>query len=88
LAPIGWLGRTVDFTSIDRTGQDATVYLPDPSPKLGYFNLSIMRDPRPIIVHEGVPGHFFQLSLSWRNPDPLRRRYYDSGANEGTGFYA
>ncbi|WP_164066405.1 DUF885 family protein, partial [Serratia marcescens] len=27
-------------------------------------------------------------SLSWRNPDPLRRRYYDSGANEGTGFYA
>lgn len=88
LAPIGWLGRTFDFTSIDRTGQDATVYLPDPSPKLGYFNLSIMRDPRPIIVHEGVPGHFFQLSLSWRNPDPLRRRYYDSGANEGTGFYA
>lgn len=88
LAPIGWLGRTFDFTGIDRTGQDATVYLPDPSPKLGYFNLSIMRDPRPIIVHEGVPGHFFQLSLSWRNPDPLRRRYYDSGANEGTGFYA
>ncbi|WHU04227.1 DUF885 family protein [Sphingomonas sp. NIBR02145] len=88
LAPIGWLGRTFDFTSIDRTGDDATVYLPDPSPKLGYFNLSIARDPRPIIVHEGVPGHFFQLSLSWRNPDPLRRRYYDSGANEGTGFYA
>jgi uncharacterized protein (DUF885 family) len=88
LAPIGWLGRTFDFTSIDRTGQDATVYLPDPSPRLGYFNLSIARDPRPIIVHEGVPGHFFQLSLSWRNPDPLRRRYYDSGANEGTGFYA
>ena len=88
LAPIGWLGRTFDFTSIDRVGQDATVYLPDPSPKLGYFNLSIARDPRPIIVHEGVPGHFFQLSLSWRNPDPLRRRYYDSGANEGTGFYA
>ncbi len=88
LAPIGWLGRTFDFTSIDRTGQDATVYLPDPSPKLGYFNRSIARDPRPIIVHEGVPGHFFQLSLSWRNPDPLRRRYYDSGANEGTGFYA
>jgi len=88
LAPIGWLGRTFDFTSIDRTGQDATVYLPDPSPKLGYFNLSITRDPRPIIVHEGVPGHFFQLSLSWRNANPLRRRYYDSGANEGTGFYA
>jgi uncharacterized protein (DUF885 family) len=39
-------------------------------------------------VHEGVPGHFFQLSLSRRNPDPIRRQYYDSGVNEGLGFYA
>lgn len=88
LAPIGWLGRTFDLTSRDRVGQNATVYLPEPSPKLGYFNLSITRDPRPIIVHEGVPGHFFQLSLGWKHPNPLRRHYYDSGANEGTGFYA
>lgn len=88
LAPIGWLGRTFDLTSQARVGQDATVYLPEPSPKLGYFNLSITRDPRPIIVHEGVPGHFFQLTLSWKHPNPLRRHYYDSGANEGTGFYA
>jgi hypothetical protein len=88
LAPIGWLGRTFDLTSVARLGQDATVYLPEPSPKLGYFNLSITRDPRPIIVHEGVPGHFFQLSLSWAHPNRLRRHYYDSGANEGTGFYA
>lgn len=88
LAPIGWLGRTFDLTSASRVGQDATVYLPDPSPKLGYFNLSIARDPRPIIVHEGVPGHFFQLSLGWRHPDLLRRHFYDSAANEGTGFYA
>lgn len=88
LAPIGWLGRTFDLTSLSRVGEDATVYLPDPSPKLGYFNLSITRDPRPIIVHEGVPGHYFQLALSWKHPNPLRRHYYDSGANEGTGFYA
>lgn len=88
LAPIGWLGRTFDLTGQSRVGQDATVYLPDPSPELGYFNLSIVRDPRPIIVHEGVPGHFFQLSLGWKHPNPLRRHYYDSGANEGTGFYA
>jgi uncharacterized protein (DUF885 family) len=26
--------------------------------------------------------------LSWANPDPIRRWYYDSGANEGIGFYA
>lgn len=88
LAPIDWLGRTFDLTSQARVGQNATVYLPEPSPKLGYFNLSITRDPRPIIVHEGVPGHFFQLTLGWKHPNPLRRHYYDSGANEGTGFYA
>ncbi|MDK2755306.1 MAG: DUF885 domain-containing protein [Blastomonas fulva] len=88
LAPIGWLGRTFDLTDRTRVGQNATVYLPKPSPNLGYFNLSITRDPRPIIVHEGVPGHFFQLTLSWKHPNPLRRHYYDSGANEGTGFYA
>lgn len=88
LAPIGWLGRTFDLTDRTRVGQNATVYLPEPSPNLGYFNLSITRDPRPIIVHEGVPGHFFQLTVSWKHPNPLRRHYYDSGANEGTGFYA
>lgn len=35
-----------------------------------------------------MPGHYFQLALSWANPNPLRQHYYDSGANEGTGFYA
>ena len=45
-------------------------------------------DPRPIIVHEVIPGHYFQLCLSWKHEDPIRRHYYDSGANEGIGFYA
>jgi uncharacterized protein (DUF885 family) len=40
------------------------------------------------VVHEGVPGHYFQLALGWANADPVRRHYYDSGANEGIGFYA
>jgi uncharacterized protein (DUF885 family) len=44
-------------------------------------------DPRPIIVHEGVPGHYFQMAQSWKNPRPIRRRFIDSGANEGIGFY-
>jgi len=29
-----------------------------------------------------------QLALSWAHENPIRRRYYDSGANEGIGFYA
>jgi len=55
---------------------------------LPYFHKAYAQDPRTTGVHEGVPGHFFQLSLAWRNPDPIRRQYYDSSANEGIGFYA
>ncbi len=82
------LGVTDDLTGPTRLDQDGTSYIRVPSLSLGYFNLSTARDPRPIIVHEGVPGHYFQLCLSWANTDPIRRYYYDSGANEGIGFYA
>lgn len=88
LAPLESLGVTDDLTSPARLNQDAVSYIRPPAPTLGYFALSTARDPRPILVHEGVPGHSFQLALSWANPDPIRRHYYDSSANEGIGFYA
>jgi uncharacterized protein (DUF885 family) len=88
LAPLEDLGVTDDLTGPDRLGEDGTSYIRTPSLSLGYFNLSTAKDPRPIVVHEGVPGHYFQLCLGWHNPDPIRRHYYDSGANEGIGFYA
>jgi len=34
------------------------------------------------------PRPYFQLCLSWKHEDPIRRHYYDSGAKEGIGFYA
>lgn len=82
------LGVVDDFTGPSRLDQDSISYIPPPSPDLGFFNLSRAQDPRPIIVHEGIPGHWFQLSLGWRNSNPIRRHYYDSSANEGIGFYA
>jgi len=82
------LGVTDDLTGPTRLDQNGTSYIQVPSLSLGYFNLSTARDPRPIIVHEGIPGHYFQLCLGWANADPIRRHYYDSGANEGIGFYA
>jgi hypothetical protein len=86
--PFEKLGVTDDLTGPSRLQQNGTSYIHVPSPKLGFFALSTARDPRPIIVHEGVPGHYFQLALSWTHPNPIRRHYYDSGANEGIGFYA
>jgi uncharacterized protein (DUF885 family) len=77
-----------DFTSPSRLTQNCVRYVTEPTGKLGYFWQATVEDPRPIIVHEGIPGHYFQLCLSWKNDDPIRHHYYDSGANEGIGFYA
>ena len=88
VAPLSFMGVTDDLTSATRLNEDGISYIKVPSPDLDYFSLSIARDPRPLIVHEGVPGHYLQLVLSWAHENPIRRYYYDSGANEGIGFYA
>jgi hypothetical protein len=88
LDALGDFGEQDFFTGPSALDQDAVRYLYPPSPRLGYFGRVNARDPRPILTHEGVPGHYFQLALSWTHPDPIRRHYYDSGANEGLGFYA
>ena len=81
-------GEIDDFTSPSRLNENCIRYVTEPSGKLGYFWQATAEDPRPITVHEGIPGHYFQLCLSWKHEDPIRRHYYDSGANEGIGFYA
>jgi uncharacterized protein (DUF885 family) len=81
-------GEMDDFTSPSRLNENCIRYVTEPSGKLGYFWQATAEDPRPITVHEGIPGHYFQLCLSWKHEDPIRRHYYDSGANEGIGFYA
>ncbi len=81
-------GEMDDFTAPSRLKENCIRYLTEPSGNLGYFWHATAEDPRPITVHEGIPGHYFQLCLSWKHDDPIRRHYYDSGANEGIGFYA
>ena len=81
-------GENDDFTGPSRLNENCIRYVKEPSGDLGYFWRATAQDPRPIIVHEGIPGHYSQLCLSWKQEDPIRRHYYDSGANEGIGFYA
>jgi len=88
LAALDGFGEADDFTGPSRLQDSGVRWIQPPSTHLPYFWDAYLKDPRTTGVHEGVPGHFFQLSLSWRNPDPIRRHYYDSSANEGIGFYA
>jgi hypothetical protein len=86
LAPLRGLGVTDDLTSPSRLDEDGFHYIPEPTPELPYFYLAMARDPRTLIAHEGV--HYYQLARSWAHENPIRRHYYDSGPNEGIGFYA
>jgi uncharacterized protein (DUF885 family) len=88
LRAVSAFAETDDLTGPSRLAEEGIRYVNPPSDKLGFFWLATAQDPRPILVHEGVPGHYFQLADSWSNPDAIRRHYYDSGANEGIGFYA
>jgi hypothetical protein len=85
LEPLLFLGVADELTGPGRLDEDGVAYVPPPGPGLPYFRAANARDPRAGIVHEGV--HSQQLALSWRNPRPVRRHYYDSGANEGIAFY-
>jgi len=85
LEAIKWLGVTDDLTGPSRLDVDGISYVPSPKPDMPYFYAANARDPRAGIVHEGA--HYQQLALSWRNPRPVRRHYYDSGVNEGIAFY-
>lgn len=85
LEPLRFLGVADDLTGPARLDENGVAYVPAPGPGLPYFYAANARDPRAGIIHEGA--HYQQLALSWRHPRPLRRHYYDSGANEGIAFY-
>jgi uncharacterized protein DUF885 len=85
LEPLAWLGVCDDLTSASRVDEDAVRYVASPAVDLPYFDRAAATDPRTAIAHEGV--HAQQFALSWRHPNPARRRFYDSVPNEGIAFY-
>jgi uncharacterized protein (DUF885 family) len=86
LEPLQEFGVTDDLPTDVRPADDAIAWVTDPQGSLGYFKRAFTLDPRLGLVHEGM--HAYQLALSWRHPDPIRRRYIDSTPNEGIAFYA
>jgi hypothetical protein len=87
VAAFAGFGELDDFT-LPSHPQDGLRWMLPLAKNPSYFDAAYARDTRTTGAHEGVPGHFLQLFVAGRNPDPIRRHYYDSGANEGIGFYA
>src|SRR5256714_3396970 len=58
----------------------------NPQSKNLYLRAAI-EDPRPILGHEGIPGHFLQLSIANHLPDEIRRQHGDGVFVEGWALY-
>lgn len=58
----------------------------NPESKNFYIRAAI-EDPRPILGHEGIPGHFLQLSIANHLNDEIRRQHEDTVFIEGWALY-
>jgi uncharacterized protein (DUF885 family) len=63
-------------------------YIPTYNPTSGNFYIrAAIEDPRPILGHEGIPGHFLQISIANHLPDEIRRQHDDTVFVEGWALY-
>src|SRR5262249_34429523 len=59
-------------------------FIPTYNPKSDNFYIrAAIEDPRPILGHEGIPGHFLQISIANHVADEIRRQHQDSVCAEG-----
>ena len=58
----------------------------NPQSKNFYIRAAI-EDPRPILGHEGIPGHFMQISIANHLKDEIRRQQGDGVFVEGWALY-
>src|SRR5262245_49339512 len=58
----------------------------DPASRNFYIRAAI-EDPRPILGHEGIPGHFLQISISNALTNEIRREHGDGVFVEGWALY-
>ncbi len=63
-------------------------FIPTYNPKSGNFYIrAAIEDPRPILAHEGIPGHFLQLSIANHLTNEIRRQHSDNTFTEGWALY-
>jgi uncharacterized protein (DUF885 family) len=63
-------------------------FIPTYNPRSGNFYIrAAIEDPRPLLGHEGIPGHFLQLSIANHLRDEIRRQQGDNTFTEGWALY-
>src|SRR6266581_2962764 len=63
-------------------------FIPTYNPKSSNFYIrAAIEDPRPILGHEGIPGHFLQLSIANHLTDEIRRQHDNNVFIEGWALY-
>jgi uncharacterized protein (DUF885 family) len=63
-------------------------FIPTYNPDSNNFYIrAAIEDPRPILGHEGIPGHFLQLSIAKHLGDEIRRQHADGVFVEGWALY-
>ena len=63
-------------------------FIPTYNPQSRNFYIrAAIEDPRPILGHEGIPGHFLQLSIANHLTDEIRRQHSDNIMIEGWALY-
>ncbi len=70
--------------------QDASgfYFIPTYNPQSKNFYIrAAIEDPRPILGHEGIPGHFLQISIANKLTDEIRRQHDDTIFIEGWALY-
>lgn len=63
-------------------------FIPTYNPRSKNFYIrAAIEEPRPILGHEGIPGHFLQLSIANHLSDEIRRQHEDTVFVEGWALY-
>jgi uncharacterized protein (DUF885 family) len=63
-------------------------FIPTYNPESRNFYIrAAIEDPRPILGHEGIPGHFLQISIANHLTNEIRRHHGDSVPVEGWALY-
>jgi uncharacterized protein (DUF885 family) len=63
-------------------------FIPTYNSKSGNFYIrAAIEDPRPILGHEGIPGHFLQISIANQLDNEIRRQHNDNTFIEGWALY-